>query len=133
MEYGRYKTGVIAEGMYSAFVSFAQKMATSLSSLIIGVILSVSGFDYLTAAVVNNGFTDWSELSALGTEGYEKYVEGGTHTVEAAMSGINFAYNWMPLIFLVICIILFCFFHLERDLKELRVANGLNEDGSMKK
>ncbi len=73
--YGRYKTGVIAEGMYSAFVSFAQKMATSLSSLIIGVILSVSGFDYLTAAVVNNGFTDWSELSALGTEGYEKYVE----------------------------------------------------------
>ena len=83
--------------------------------------------------VVNNGFTDWSELSALGTEGYEKYVEGGTHTVEAAMSGINFAYNWMPLIFLVICIILFCFFHLERDLKELRVANGLNEDGSMKK
>lgn len=43
MEYGRYKTGVIAEGMYSAFVSFAQKMATSLSSLIIGVILSVSG------------------------------------------------------------------------------------------
>ncbi len=25
MEYGRYKTGVVAEGMYSAFISFAQK------------------------------------------------------------------------------------------------------------
>ncbi len=132
MEYGRYKTGVIAEGMYSAFVSFAQKMATSLSSLLIGVILSVSGFDALTAAVVNNGFTSWADLVALGTEGFEQYVEGGAQTVSDALAGINFAYNWMPLIFLVICIILFGFFHLERDLKKLRVENGLNEDGSLK-
>ena len=118
--------------MYSAFVSFAQKMATSLSSLLIGVILSVSGFDALTAAVVNNGFTSWTDLVALGTEGFEQYVEGGAQTVSDALAGINFAYNWMPLIFLVICIILFGFFHLERDLKKLRVENGLNEDGSMK-
>jgi Na+/melibiose symporter-like transporter len=65
MEYGQYKTGVVAEGMYSAFVSFAQKMATSLSALLVGVILSVSGFDVLTKAVADGGFTDWGELAAL--------------------------------------------------------------------
>lgn len=132
MEYGRYRTGVIAEGMYSAFVSFAQKMATSLSSLIVGLILSISGFDALTKAVVDNGFANWEELAALGTEGYNQYIEGGAETVSDALSGINFAYNWMPFIFLVICIILFGFFHLERDLKKLRVENGLNEDGSQR-
>ena len=132
MEYGRYRTGVIAEGMYSAFVSFAQKMATSLSSLIVGLILSISGFDALTKAVVDNGFANWEELAALGTEGYNQYIEGGAETVSGALSGINFAYNWMPFIFLVICIILFGFFHLERDLKKLRVENGLNEDGSQR-
>lgn len=132
MEYGRYKTGVIAEGMYSAFVSFAQKMATSLSSVVIGVILSVSGFDLLTSAVINNGFANWEELAALGDTGFEQYIEGGSATVQTALKGISFAYNWVPLIFLFLCIILFCFFHLERDLKQLRVENGLNEDGSMK-
>lgn len=132
IEYGRYKTGVIAEGMYSAFVSFAQKMATSLSSLMIGVVLSITGFDALTSAVVKNGFTDWAELSALGTAGYEQYIAGGTETVNNALNGISIAFNWVPLIFLVLCIILLSFFYLERDLKKLRVENGLNEDGSMK-
>lgn len=132
MEYGRYKTGVVAEAMYSAFVSFAQKMSTSLSSVLIGVILSVTSFDFLTKAVIDNGFTEWGELAALGDAGFEQYVQGGVDTVNRALSGINFAYNWMPFIFLVICIVLFAFFHLERDLKKLRVENGLNEDGSQK-
>ena len=132
MEYGRYKTGVIAEGMYSAFVSFAQKMSTSLSSVMVGVILSMSGFDALTKAVLDNGFEDWEHLAAGGEAAFEQYVEGGTATVEAARAGISFAYNWIPMIFLAICIIMFCFFHLERDLKQLRVENGLNEDGSQK-
>lgn len=52
--------------------------------------------------------------------------------VNSAMAGINFAFNWMPLIFLGICVILFAFFNLEKDLKKLRVENGLNEDGSQK-
>lgn len=130
MEYGRYKTGVVAEGMYSAFVSFAQKMSTSLSSVLTGVILSVTGFDVLTKAVIDNGFTDWAELAALGTEGFEKYVAGGKQSVDRALAGISFAYNGIPLIFLALCIILFFFFHLESDLKKLRVENGLNEDGS---
>ena len=69
MEYGRYKTGVIAEAMYSSFVSFAQKMATSLSSVIIGLILSLTSFDYLTKGVVDNGFDDWAELAALWRSG----------------------------------------------------------------
>ena len=47
------------------------------------------------------------------------------------MGGISFAYNWIPLIFLLIDIVLFAFFHLERDLKKLRVEHGLNEDGSL--
>ncbi|MDY6335030.1 MAG: MFS transporter [Lachnospiraceae bacterium] len=132
MEYGQYKTGVVAEGMYSAFVSFAQKMATSLSSLLVGVILSVAGFDCLTQAVTANGFADWAELSTLGAAGYEQYVEGGVATVSKAMGGISFAYNGIPLIFLAVDIILFSFFHLERDLKKLRVEHGLNEDGSLR-
>ncbi|MBR1757431.1 MAG: MFS transporter [Lachnospiraceae bacterium] len=132
MEYGQYKTGVVAEGMYSAFISFAQKMATSLSSLLIGLILAAGGFDVLTQAVTKNGFTDWAELSALGTAGYEQYVEGGAAAVTKALSGISFAYNWVPLIFLALDIVLFAFFHLDRDLKKLRVEHGLNEDGSLK-
>ena len=133
MEYGRYKTGVIAEAMYSSFVSFAQKMATSLSSVIIGLILSLTSFDYLTKGVVDNGFDDWAELAALGEAGFNKYIEGGVDAVNSAMAGINFAFNWMPLIFLGICVILFAFFNLEKDLKKLRVENGLNEDGSQKR
>ena len=132
MEYGQYKTGVVAEGMYAAFVSFAQKMATSLSSLMIGAVLAVTGFDRLTAAVKDNGFVDWAELSALGNSGLEQYVEGGVPAVNSALGGISFAYNWLPLILLVICIVLFAFFHLERDLKKLRVEHGLNEDGSQR-
>jgi len=132
MEYGQYKTGVVAEGMYSAFISFAQKMATSLSSLLTGVILAVAGFDCLTKAVTANGFSDWAELASLGTTGYEQYVEGGAAAVSKALSGISFAYNWVPLIFLAVNIVLFAFFHLERDLKKLRVEHGLNEDGSQK-
>lgn len=130
MEYGRYKTGVIAEGMYSAFISFAQKMATSLSSVLIGVILSMTGFDLLTAAVFDNGFANWEELAALGVEGFDQYVSGGAQAVEGALSGISFAYNVIPLIFLAIDIVLLCFFDLEKQLKKLRVENGLNEDGS---
>ena len=130
MEYGRYKSGVVVEGMYSAFVSFAQKMATSLSSIIIGVVLSATGFDALTQAVTNNGFTDWAELSALGEQGYETYVQGGAETVTKALNGINIAYNWIPLMFITVCVIMFCFFHLESDLNKLRVENGLNEDGT---
>lgn len=132
MEYGRYKTGVVAEAMYSAFVSFAQKMSSSLSAMIIGVILSMTNFDYLTKAVIDNGFADWEALAALGDAGFNQYVEGGVDTVHRALGGINFAYNWMPFIFLVLCVVLFAFFHLERDLKKLRVENGLNEDGSQK-
>lgn len=132
MEYGRYKTGVIAEGMYSAFISFAQKMSTSLSSVMIGLVLSKTGFDALTAAVIDNGFKDWAELAALGDAGYEQYVAGGTQAVNRALGGINVAYNWIPFIFLVLCILLLCFFHLERDLKKLRIEHGLNEDGSSK-
>lgn len=84
MEYGRYKTGVVAEGMYSAFISFAQKMATSLSSLMVGLVLTLTGFDALTSAALNNGFKDWEELAALGEVGFNQYVEGGVATVEAA-------------------------------------------------
>lgn len=132
MEYGRYKTGVVAEGMYSAFISFAQKMATSLNSVIVGLILSGTGFDTLTQAVTKNGFEDWAALAALGTKGFDTYVEGGAATVDKALKGISFAYNGMPLIFLAISIVLFAFFHLERDLKQLRVENGFNEDGTLR-
>ena len=94
------------------------------------MVLSATGFDALTQAVTNNGFTDWAELSALGEQGYETYVQGGAETVTKALNGINIAYNWIPLMFITVCVIMFCFFHLESDLKKLRVENGLNEDGT---
>lgn len=132
MEYGQYKTGIVAEGMYSAFVSFAQKMATSLSGLIVGLVMAWTGFDKLTQAVANGGFEMWEDLAALGDAGFEQYVEGGAAAVKTALAGISFSYNWIPLIFLAVDIVLFMFFHLEKDLKEMRVAHGLNEDGSQK-
>ncbi|MDD3503732.1 MAG: MFS transporter [Eubacteriales bacterium] len=131
MEYGRYKTGVIAEGMYSAFVSFAQKMSTSLSSIIIGFVLTKTGFDYLNRAVVDNGFSNWSELANLGNDGINQYVSGGIATVQRAFQGINFLYNLFPLILLIIIVVVLSFFNLEKDLRKMRVENGLNEDGSM--
>lgn len=131
MEYGRYKTGIEAEAVYSSFVSFAQKMSTSISSVIVGVVLSASHFDALTAAVINNGFQDWAELAALGDAGFDQYVEGGAAAVQAAKSGINIAFNIIPLVFLVICVVTLHFIHIDRDLKKLRVEHGLKEDGSV--
>lgn len=131
MEYGRYKTGIIAEGMYSAFVSFAQKMSTSLSSIIIGFVLTKTGFDLLTSAIVDNGFKNWGELSALGTDGITTYVSGGMATIEKAFGGIDFLYNLFPLLMFVISIIILSFFNIEKDLKKLRLENGLNEDGTL--
>lgn len=59
-------------------------------------------------------------------------MQGGAATVDKALDGISFAYNVVPLVFLVIDIILLLFFNLEKELKQLRVENGLNEDGSLK-
>ena len=60
-------------------------MATSLNSVIVGLILSGTGFDALTKAVTKNGFEDWAALAALGTKGFDTYVEGGAVTVDKAL------------------------------------------------
>ena len=96
MEYGSYKSGVIAEAMYSSFISFAQKIATSISSFLLGVILTASGFDMLTKAVAEGGFTDWAELMGQGTGAIEQYVAGGVETVNHVMTGISIIYNYIP-------------------------------------
>ena len=132
MEYGRYTTGATAEAMYSAFTNFSYKMAGSISGFVLGIILTATGFDRLTAAVQENGFTSWEELAALGTEGFEQYVAGGAQTVENAKNGIILLYDGIPALFIVIILIILIFFRLEKDLKRLRVEHGLNEDGSRK-
>lgn len=132
MEYGTYKTGVVAEAMYSSFTSFSQKMSGSFSTMIVGIILSATGYDALTTAVKQNGFADWAELAALGSAGFEQYIEGGVATVNSAMSGIYAVYNYIPLVAVILIAALMIPFHLEKDLKKLRVEHGLNEDGSQK-
>ena len=132
MEYGTYKTGVVAEAMYSSFTNFSQKIAGSFSTMIVGLILSATGFDALTAAVQKGGFEDWAALSALGTAGFEQYVSGGTAAVERAMQGVYAVYNYIPLVAIILIGALLIPFHLEKDLKKLRVEHGLNEDGSLK-
>ena len=132
MEYGTYKTGVVAEAMYSSFTSFSQKMSGSFSTMIVGIILSATGYDALTSAVTQNGFADWAELAALGSAGFEQYIEGGVATVNSAMSGIYAVYNYIPLVAVILIAALMIPFHLEKDLKKLRVEHGLNEDGSQK-
>jgi GPH family glycoside/pentoside/hexuronide:cation symporter len=106
-------------------------MTTSLSSIIIGFVLTKTGFDYLNRAVVDNGFSNWSELANLGNDGINQYVSGGIATVQRAFQGINFLYNLFPLILLIIIVVVLSFFNLEKDLRKMRVENGLNEDGSM--
>ena len=130
MEYGTYKTGVVAEAMYSSFTSFSQKMSGSFSTMLVGVILTLTGFDALTAAVVNHGFEDWEALAALGNSGFEQYVEGGVDTVSRAMQGVYGVYNFLPLVSIVLIGALMIPFNLEKDLKKLRVEHGLSEDGS---
>ena len=132
MEYGTYKTGVVAEAMYSSFTNFSQKIAGSFSTMIVGLILSATGFDALTAAVQQGGFEDWAALSALGTAGFEQYVSGGAAAVERAMQGVYAVYNYIPLVAIILIGALLIPFHLEKDLKKLRVEHGLNEDGSLK-
>lgn len=129
MEYGRYKTGINAEARYSAFVGFAQKMAGAVSGLVIGAIMSITGFDYLTAAITG-GFTDWAALAALGNAGFEQYITGGAATVAEAMIGLDIIYNYVPLTCMGLILLLLPFFKLEPDLKKLRVEHGLNEDGT---
>ena len=132
MEYGTYKTGVVAEAMYSSFTSFSQKMSGSFSTMLVGVILTLTGFDALTAAVVNHGFEDWEALAALGNSGFEQYVEGGVDTVSRAMQGVYGVYNFLPLVSIILIGVLMIPFNLEKDLKKLRVEHGLSEDGSRK-
>ena len=132
MEYGTYKTGVVAEAMYSSFTNFSQKIAGSFSTMVVGIILSITGFDVLTAAVVDNGFENWAALSALGTAGFEQYVAGGAAAVDKAIQGVFAVYNYIPLVAIILIGVLLIPFHLEKDLKTLRVQHGLNEDGSQK-
>ena len=100
--------------------------------MIVGIILSATGYDALTAAVTRNSFADWAELAALGSAGFEQYIEGGVATVNSAMSGIYAVYNYIPLVAVILIAALMIPFHLEKDLKKLRVEHGLNEDGSQK-
>ena len=86
----------------------------------------------LAAAVVDNGFENWAALSALGTAGFEQYVAGGAAAVDKAIQGVFAVYNYIPLVAIILIGVLLIPFHLEKDLKTLRVQHGLNEDGSQK-
>ena len=89
------------------------------------MILTASGFDMLTKAVAEGGFTDWAELMGQGTGAIEQYVAGGVETVNHVMTGISIIYNYIPLALAVISFILLLFFNLEKDLKKLRAEHGV--------
>lgn len=101
IEYGEWKTGMRTEGLINSAASFGQKIGSGLSSVILGVILSIGG--YAGSAV--------------------------TQTPAAIMS-IKASYIYFPIIITVIQIVVLSFYKLDNeynsiltDLKERRVSN----------
>lgn len=91
IEYGKYKTGVVAVGMGNAGVSTAQKLGLGFGQAVMGWILAGAGFD-----------------AALEVQ------------TTAANSAISFCYNWIPVICAVLCTILMLFYKLDEEMPKLR-------------
>lgn len=91
IEYGKYKTGVVAVGMGNAGVSAAQKLGLGLGQAVMGWILGVNGFD-----------------GALEVQS------------AAAQAAIAFTYNWIPVICVLLCTLIMLFYKLDKEMPELR-------------
>lgn len=95
MTYSNKTTGTHAEAIFSSFENLALKIAAGIGSGALGLILAYVGFDGKLA--VQSAF---------------------------AISGINFLYNWIPIIFYgALLIMVIIGFDLEKKLKELENAD----------
>lgn len=97
IEYGEYKTGVLAVGMGNAGITTAQKLGLGLGQAVLGWILSGVHFD-----------PSQQVQSAL------------------AQTAISFCYNWIPVICIGVCSFLMLFYHLDKELPILRKENGMD-------
>lgn len=95
IEYGKYKTGVVAVGMGNAGVSAAQKLGLGLGQAVMGWILGAGGFD-----------------AALEVQ------------TASARTAITFTYNWIPVICVVLCSLIMLFYKLDKEMPSLRKANS---------
>lgn len=95
IEYGKYKTGVVAVGMGNAGVSTAQKLGLGFGQAVMGWILAGAGFDATL------------EVQSM-----------------AANSAISFCYNWIPVICAVLCTVLMLFYKLDEEMPNLRKQAG---------
>lgn len=92
MTYSMKKTSVHAEAIFSSFENLALKLAAGIGSGALGLILAYVGFD-----------------AKLETQS------------QMAITGINFLYNWIPIIcYGIIFIMTFFLFDLEKKLKKMK-------------
>ena len=91
IEYGQWKTGVVAVGMGNAGVSTAQKLGLGLGQAVMGWILAAGGFDAAKA------------VQSAG-----------------AQSAISFCYNWIPVICVALCFVLMLFYRLDKEMPKIR-------------
>lgn len=87
VDYGEWKSGVRAQGLLSAAVSFGAKVG-----------MGVGGA--LSAAMLSLG----------------KYVPGAEHQAHSALVAINMNYLWAPLVSAIIGIIIMLFYKLDRQI-----------------
>lgn len=101
--YGQLKTGINAVGMGNAGTSAAQKLGLGLGQAIFGWVLSGAGFS-----------------PALDAQGIAQ--------PETVITAIKFMYNYIPTIMCaVVFIMMAVFFHLDRDLKKLKVEKEIED------
>lgn len=91
IEYGEWKSGIVAVGMGNAGVSTAQKLGLGLGQAVLGWILAGAGFDAAQAV-----------------------------QAESAQTAISFCYNWIPVICVVLCSILMLFYRLDKEMPGIR-------------
>lgn len=97
MEYGEYRTGLKIESFYSAFDSFAMKVAGGISGGLLGFLLAAAGYS-----------------GALQSQ------------PQSALNAINFLYNGVPAIAYSIIALLLIFFDLEKLLGKIRAEKAVN-------
>lgn len=96
--YGTKISGIDTVGLGNAGVSAAQKIGMGLGTAVFGWVLNGAGYD-----------------GALDAQGIVQ--------PESVSTAVNFLYNWLPFIMVMITFaILVLFYHCERDLKKMETA-----------
>lgn len=106
MDYGKWKTGKRVEGMYAAFPTFANKVASGLSVSLGMFIMGAAGYD--------------------GTASVQ---------TDTALKAINMCYNVLPTILLVVMVLILVLLYnldmkmpmVKKELEERRTARNADE------